>query len=125
VLRKSKNLKTLILGEHHITNSLHDLPPCPTVDTLVVSPWPSARVVYNNVVNRLQEFTESRKKAGFPLKALKLVSPVAEPRPSELEWLRGCVGWVEVVRGHDALNWDVDEYLLAATKEDNVNVTVS
>ena len=111
VLSASRNLKTLILGECHITNSLHDLPPCLTVDTLVVSSWPLTRVVYDDVVNRLQEFVELRKKAGFPLKALTLVSPVAEPRPSELEQLRGCVGCVEVVRGYDALNWDINTYL--------------
>ena len=123
VLRKTGNLKTLILGECHITNSLHDLPPCPTVDTLVVSSWPLVEAFYSDVLMRLQEFAESRKKAGFPLKVLTLVSPVAKPHPMDLKMLtwRGSVGRVEVVRGDDALNWDVDKYVLAATQEDNAN----
>ena len=123
VLRKTGNLKTLILGECHITNSLHDLPPCPTVDTLVVFSWPLVEAFYSDVLMRLQEFAESRKKAGFPLKVLTLVSPVAKPHPMDLKMLtwRGSVGRVEVVRGDDALNWDVDKYVLAATQEDNAN----
>ena len=123
VLWRSGNLKTLILGECHVTKSLRYLPPCTTVDTLVVSSWPFASAVYGEVEIGLQKFVESRRKAGLPLKTLTLVSSVAEPDPSVLEWTRYRVGLVEVVRGHDALNWDIDKYLLAAThgQEDNAN----
>jgi len=111
VLSVSRNVKTLILGECHATNFLYDLPLCPNVDTLVLSSWPLTGTVYDDAIYRLQEFVELRKEAGFPLETLTLVSPVAEPRPSELERLRNCVKWVEVVRGYGALDWDVDEYL--------------
>ena len=110
-LCKAKNLKTLILEEYHITDSLHDMPPCSTFDTLVISSWPFASIVYDDLVNRLEDFMELRKRVGSPLKVLTLVCLVAEPSPSELQRLRGCVGWVEVVRGHDALNWSIDKYL--------------
>jgi len=55
--------------------SLHDLPPCPTVDTLVVSSWPPTSHIYDDVINlRLQGFVELRERAGFPLKAFTLVT---------------------------------------------------
>ena len=60
----------------------------------------------------MQEFAESQKEVGYPLRALLPVLPLVEPGPLELEWLASCVGCVEVVRGPDELNWDIDKYLL-------------
>jgi len=121
VLRKSKNFKTLILADD-TTKSLNLLPRCPNVDTHFVYYWPRTRSSYNDrVVNLLQESAELWKKAGFPLKTLTLVPQLVEPRPSELERLRDCVGWVKVARGYNALNWHTDKYLLAITNEDNAN----
>ena len=119
VLRKSRNFKTLILAGYNITDSLRLLPLCPNVDTHIVSSLPRVRFSHSDsVINQLQEIAESRKEAGFPLKALTLVSHGAELRPSELERLRGCVEWVEVVRSCD---WDIDEYLLTVTQEDDAD----
>jgi len=35
--------------------------------------------------------------------------------------MRDYVGWVEVVKGCDALNWVIDEYLLAVIQADHAN----
>jgi len=113
-LCESRNLKTLILAECNIADHLRVLPPCPNVDTFVVSSWHSTGALYDA---ELQEFAESRKKAGSPLKALTLLCPLEEPGPSELERLTSCIGRVEVVKGHGALNWDIDKYVLAVTQD--------
>ena len=121
-LQRFWNLKTLILAESATILPLDDpnLSSCRTVDTLVILDM----FLYDELLSRVQRFAESRKKAGFPLKVLTLVLPFAEPYPSELEQLMGCVGWVEVVTGRDASEWDIDKYLLgAAAQRDNANGT--
>ena len=119
-LRKFRNLKTLVLAECNVILSLNRASSFPT-DTLVVYSRHGARRVHTNPP-RVQEFAASRKKAGYPLKAVTLVYPFAKLPPSELEELKSCVGSVKAVSGDDALGWDMDEYLLGmATHGDNSN----
>ena len=116
-LWKFQNLKTLVLARCSIALFLDKASSCPTIDTLV-------HRAYDFYVDllQMQEFAESRKKAGHPLKTVTLVYPFAKPCPSQLKELRNCVGLVKVVSGNDASGWDTDEYLLdTATHEDNPN----
>ena len=118
-LLKLQNLKTLILMDCDITPSLDALSSCPTIDSLVVY---SAHLDHTIVVATVGMLAVSRKKAGSPLRALTLVFPSGEPRPSILERLTSCVGQVEFLSGGEAVRWDVDKYLLGATThEDNSN----
>ena len=122
-LGKFRNLETLILIGPDLTLSLDsiDLSSYPAIDTLVFSSNHDIGSPYYDVLYRLQGFAILRKRAGSPLKTLTIVYPFAEPRPVELERLKRCVGRVEVVSDRQALNWDVNEYLLAvATHKDNV-----
>jgi len=117
-LRKFQNLKTLILVGGSIKLCLNGLSSCPTVETLAFSSMHFATEV--GVVNRLEEFVASRKKAGTPLRVLTLIFPFVNLHPSELGRLRSCVGRVEFLGGGDAFCWKVDEYLLGAvTHKDN------
>ena len=109
-MRKFRNLKTMILVECDTDLSLDGLSSCPTVDTLVIHSMDGP-----HIVRRVEEFAVSRKKAGSPLRVLTLVFPSEEPYPFELERLTDCVGRVEVLRGSDAICWDVNEYLLGAS----------
>jgi len=118
-LQKFRNLKTLVLVECDMTLFLDAVSSCPTVDTLVVYSRHQIIFWYNNAP-RVEEFAASRKEAGYPLKAITLVYPFAEPYPLELGGLMNCVGSVKIISGGDALRWDIDEYLLGVTThEDN------
>ena len=119
-LPKFQNLKTLVLVECDIIPFLDATYSCPTVDTLVVYSMYQILSLDDNGP-RVQEFAASRKKAGYPLKAITFVYPFAKPYPPELEKLMNCVGSVGVISGGDALGWDVDGYLLGATAHDNSN----
>ena len=112
-LRKFRNLKTLVLIECDIVLSLDGASSCPTIDTLVVYSRHHPSLFHVNGA-QVQEFAASRKKAGYPLKAVTLVFPSAKAHPSGLEKLMDCVGWVKVVSGDDALDWDMGKYLLGA-----------
>ena len=119
-----RNLKKLIVAQSNIAVFLDSLrlSSCSTINTLVISSSHYTRSFYNDVVRRLQEFAVSRKKAGSPLKALTIVYPFADLRPLELEQLTRCVGCVEIVSDRDAVQWDVDKYLLgAATHKDGTS----
>ena len=112
-LWKFRNLKTLILAECNTTLFLDGASSCPPVDTLVVYCGHHIGSFYTDGPE-VQEFAASRKKAGYPLKAVTLIYRYSKPHPSELEELTNCVGSVEVMSGDDALGWDMDEYLLGA-----------
>ena len=116
------NLKTVILVGSNIILSLDnlDLSSCPAIDALVFSSRCYRESLYEDVICRLRDFAESRKKAGTPLKTLTIVYLFAGLRPSEVERLVSYVGSVEVLSVRDAFKWDMNEYLLrAATHEGN------
>ena len=120
-LRKFRNLRTLVLAECNVTLTLDGASSHPTIDTLVVYSRHRVGLFDFNLLQVL-EFASSRKKAGYPLKAVTLVFPFAKPHPSAIEKLMDWVGWVKVMSGGDLSDWDADEYLLgAATHEDNSN----
>ena len=120
-LRKFQNLKTLILMDCNIALSLDALPSRPAVDTLVVYSTHPDHTTKVDIVNQVERFAVSRKRAGSPLRALTLVFPFAGPHPSGLERLTSCVGRVEFLSGGEAVRWDVDKYLLGGTThEDDV-----
>jgi len=97
-----------------------DLSSCPAIDALVFSSRCYRESLYEDVICRLRDFAESRKKAGTPLKTLTIVYLFAGLRPSEVERLVSYVGSVEVLSVRDAFKWDMNEYLLrAATHEGN------
>ena len=122
-LGKFRNLKTLILIQCNPAVFLDGLrlSSYHTIDTLVISFSRYMRSFYDDVLYRLQEFAVSRKKAESPLASVTIVYPYADLRPSGLEQLMKCVGRVEFVSDRDAVQWDVDEYLLdVATHKDDV-----
>ena len=117
-LRKFTNLKTLVLVDCMITRCLGGLHSCPTIDTLVVYSV-DVTPTSTDVIDRVEEFVVSRKRAGSPLRALTLLLPFAQPCPLEPGRLVDYVGRVEVLTGRGALFWDLDKYLLSAsTRED-------
>jgi len=118
-----RNLKTLILLDCDIILSLDGLASCPTIDTLIVHSLRFTDPSGTSIINRVEVFAVSRKRAGSPLRALTLVFPFANPLPLELiERLASCAGRVEVLSGCDAIFWEVDEYLLgAATHRDTTS----
>jgi len=118
-LRKFQNLKTLILVDCDVTLCLQGLSSCPTIDTLVVHSVHLTGPSHVGVVCRVEEFAVSRKRAGYPLRALTLVFPFVQPCPLELERLMSYVGRVEILGGGNAACWDVDEYLLSAATHES------
>jgi len=93
VLRKFRNLKTLILIGGDITLYLDGLFSCPTVDTLVVYPTHFTSEAGN--MSRVEELVVSRKRAGSPLSVLTVILPFAQRWPLELERLASRVGRVQ------------------------------
>ena len=90
------------LGDPHIHRNLHTLVPNEQQDEWSLDP-----------VLRLFTIAKSRAQAGLPLRAITLVSSELAPDNSEiLEEVRGYVERLELLRGDDALDWDLDKYLL-------------
>ena len=81
--------------------------------TLIIHPgsYPLPHL-YHHFLQRLLRVAWNRKVVGFPFKSVSLFLPDDLECEAVLEELRECVERLEVVRGDNVLDWDVDKYFL-------------